>query len=499
MSAIRGLGSGVWGAVRLAVVACTLLAAPLAAQEPPRTPQAAPAPAAVPPALFQGATPAPATVPSAPFQGAVPAPVAVPARARAPRAAQDPRPATWAAAEAFASAWSQYADGPQQGPQGGWLGIGISCTNCSLSRGSPSRASWNFNEAPVVQWVDGESPAFRAGMRSGDTLTAVDGFDLTSAEGGRAFARIQPGQRVSLTYRRAGRDRQVQLTAVLRPEVRNDSAAIALMDRIRLLQDSQLRGAQEQMVEASRALAAVSRELAAGNRAAIEVSRRKLLAAESTLRALQGIERGRSPYGSNYGSTYGYTFATPSVPPVPPTPPYPPMAFGTAPPLRYSGRLGDLVNVEARGPGAVNVNEVGDSLIVVTSGETTVRIAIKPGARVAVPFMRGTGVGTGVGMGVGMSVVLTDEGDAVLGVQGSILRGDRAQSYGSATAFLVTGVPAGSHGDSLGLVTNDVIVELNGHAVTRASTRVAAMPGAVSGVVVRGGQRVTLRVGGSRR
>ena len=72
-------------------------------------------------------------------------------------------------------------------------------------------------------------------------------------------------------------------------------------------------------------------------------------------------------------------------------PPMPAMPTWSAPPalapgefgrfgnLRYSGRLRDIVNIEARGPGGVNVNEVGDSLVVVTSGDLSVRVALRQG------------------------------------------------------------------------------------------------------------------------
>ena len=46
--------------------------------------------------------------------------------------------------------------------------------------------------------------------------------------------------------------------------------------------------------------------------------------------------------------------------------------------LRYSGRLGDVTNVEVRAAGPVNTSELGDSLIVVTASGLEVRIALRP-------------------------------------------------------------------------------------------------------------------------
>ncbi len=76
--------------------------------------------------------------------------------------------------------------------------------------------------------------------------------------------------------------------------------------------------------------------------------------------------------------------ATPAMPamPAPALAPMPPMSyrdhrrFG---PLRYTGRLGDVV-IEARGPGEVTATEVSDSEVVVTSGDLSVRLALRPRA-----------------------------------------------------------------------------------------------------------------------
>ena len=69
-----------------------------------------------------------------------------------------------------------------------------------------------------------------------------------------------------------------------------------------------------------------------------------------------------------------------AVAPEPPMPAMPPTSyrehrgFG---PLRYTGRLGDVV-IEARGPGGVTATEVSDSEVVVTSGDLSVRLALRP-------------------------------------------------------------------------------------------------------------------------
>lgn len=97
----------------------------------------------------------------------------------------------------------------------GWLGFGLSC-DCSVDTrgGSPL---WTFWDAPRIAGVAAGSPASRAGIRPGDVLLAVDGRPLTGAEGARAFSSIEPGQRLRLTLRRDGAERELELVAEERP------------------------------------------------------------------------------------------------------------------------------------------------------------------------------------------------------------------------------------------------------------------------------------------
>lgn len=97
----------------------------------------------------------------------------------------------------------------------GWLGIGLTC-DCSVNTGGDF-PSWTFNDAPRVGGVIPGSPASRAGIRDGDLLVAVDGLSLVTREGGEAFSRIEPGQRVRLTLYRDEVERTVDLIAVKRP------------------------------------------------------------------------------------------------------------------------------------------------------------------------------------------------------------------------------------------------------------------------------------------
>ncbi|OGU00458.1 MAG: hypothetical protein A2085_07070 [Gemmatimonadetes bacterium GWC2_71_10] len=278
----------------------------------------------------------------------------------------------------------------------GWLGVSLECEGCSLSRTTAS-----FRSPPAVAMVDVESPAARAGLRRGDTLLAVDGVELTSRAGGRAFAAIEPEQRITLTVRRDGRERRVPVTAIMRPDAaREEIAAYNEYRRTRDSADAQYRqivSANVAQVTAQvRELERALRDMQA-QRATVDETRRHLSRMDSILRSLRTAERQRDrmiqgSYSYAISSAEGLTMVAPvaPLPPVaatPPTPPTPPMYVYPAPlagarpgPLRYSGRLGD-VNIEARAPGGVNATTFGDSLVVINYAGAEIRITLRPSGR----------------------------------------------------------------------------------------------------------------------
>jgi membrane-associated protease RseP (regulator of RpoE activity) len=86
---------------------------------------------------------------------------------------------------------------------------------------------WESPEIPEVSRVDSESPAGRAGIRSGDRITHVDGLSITSPEGARRFGSAEPGQRVRLTIKRGNNTLQRDVVVGTRPEARAAIAAAA--------------------------------------------------------------------------------------------------------------------------------------------------------------------------------------------------------------------------------------------------------------------------------
>jgi len=72
---------------------------------------------------------------------------------------------------------------------------------------------YRFRSEPVIGGVKSGGPA-EGKLRAGDVITAIDGYLITTAEGGRRFGGLEPGTPVNLTVRRGGREREVTITPV---------------------------------------------------------------------------------------------------------------------------------------------------------------------------------------------------------------------------------------------------------------------------------------------
>jgi hypothetical protein len=91
------------------------------------------------------------------------------------------------------------------------------CTDCRLSAGQDADGpQFSFSASPEVQAVEPGTPADEAGLQAGDLLVGIDGMALTSEAGGRAFARVEPGQTVRMSIRRGARAFTVSMRAVAR-------------------------------------------------------------------------------------------------------------------------------------------------------------------------------------------------------------------------------------------------------------------------------------------
>lgn len=415
------------------------------------------------------------------------APAAGPPSASAQEPAQAPRAATpptsaWRTYSGAAAPFAEAASTQQD--QTGWLGIGLSCSNCSIRSTGKTVRRWTFSRPPLVYSVDQGGPADRAGLRPGDTLIAIDGQEFVSREGGEAFANLVSGERVRLTYARGGRRRTVSVVPVDRP------TPTAVADIARTYSEAFRDAARAGNLEAERARRELTRLQAELGR-----NRGKLLDSASSRRIQESLELLQRSLR-----------AMPERVPVLPTVPQPPMVFapgapapsaGTTPArLRYSGRLGNTT-IEARRPGGVNVTETRDSVVVLTGGDLTVRIALE-GAR----FTIGR---AGPSSGLGGGVVRASSGDVTYGITGYLVNPRLGEALGARSGVLTLDVAPDSHADSLGIVPGDVVVELNDRAVVAITPAqpfggrlfrgaVPPQPGALSAVVVRGGERHTLRL-----
>ncbi|MFI5244873.1 MAG: PDZ domain-containing protein [Gemmatimonadales bacterium] len=101
-------------------------------------------------------------------------------------------------------------------PAQAWLGVGIACGDWELMTRNGTY-TWSFRKPPVVAEVTPGSPAARAGLREGDTLIALDGVSLVAEAGGVRLSQLEPGQKLTLAYRR-GYAGSVTLVSAKQPE-----------------------------------------------------------------------------------------------------------------------------------------------------------------------------------------------------------------------------------------------------------------------------------------
>jgi len=404
-------------------------------------------------------------------------------------------------------------EGQQQGA--GWIGVAISCNACGPRNTGKTLPGWYFTTPPVVVSVDRGSPADRAGLRAGDTLLAINGTNLVTPAGGEAWSGTRPGVSIRLTYSRGGGPRRtVSLTPVASPAPnvvwggtggwRSGSAAA---------EEAAREAARAQAAEAARQRAAeaglrdLQNELSDNSGKTLDAAsmrriRASLDAIERVLRRNTAVAVPLPPAPAPLRPLAPLSPPQPASPAIPAPPP--PVAVPVAPMpagrLRYSGRVGNTT-VEARRQGGVNVEERGDSEVVVTGGDLQVRIALERGAYTTGTMMLGGSSGLLSGY------VRTSRGDVAYGLTAFPVNSRLGEALGATTGVLVLDVRQNSHADSLGIEPGDVLLELNGNEVdpsARTSVAISGRrllrlpsdpPGARSALVLRDGDERTLRIG----
>lgn len=275
-----------------------------------------------------------------------------------------------------------------------WVGVAFSCDDCTLAQvdGQPR---WSFATPPEVYSVEQGSPAYDAGLRRGDVITHVQNIAITTAEGGRRWAALRPGDAVRVTYRRDGASRSVmlrpvesparaattmQLSALLRESVASsDTAATALMRQYRetvaqqseeraalvrrlTTQTSQARGSDDE-ARLMRQLVTeyAERDAALLSRQQEQVEALLRLRQADAERALTAVAEGSnrialtSPGAATSVGSGGRALTT--------------VPLAGQQQLRFSGTFGGS-DIEVRGGQSVVVTEQAGELLIITPGAT---------------------------------------------------------------------------------------------------------------------------------
>lgn len=118
-----------------------------------------------------------------------------------------------AALAGTASAQEEAAECPPGSTAIGSIGYTELECNCTLrfDPANPDRQSYDFRSEPRIGGIKDGGPA-DGKLKDGDIITAIDGHLITTREGGRRFANLEPGVPVSLAVRRDGRQMEVTLT-----------------------------------------------------------------------------------------------------------------------------------------------------------------------------------------------------------------------------------------------------------------------------------------------
>jgi serine protease Do len=113
----------------------------------------------------------------------------------------------------------------QREPIKGWVGVAYTTGIGQTDRSG----AMVFNEYPVIESIEPNSPAERAGLEAGDTIIAMNAQDLKKSPLPMA-AMIQPGRRVVFRYKRGDRYRDVTVTVAQRPVGTSEKLVVTMFD-----------------------------------------------------------------------------------------------------------------------------------------------------------------------------------------------------------------------------------------------------------------------------
>ena len=248
------------------------------------------------------------------------------------------------------------------------FGFGISCSACQAHSENNGSIIWQFNELPEIYSVAEGSQAHRAGIQRGDVITRISDADITSAEGGRRFGRIQPGQDVRFTFRRGSSTFSRDLTAephylfeaASTTRARDEETLRAARESLEQIRRQELRE-KEQIDELRKLDERELRELTdrllrhqAEQTRRLDELRAELERAAVTRAQIAGQITAAGPANRNAATLRERSM------------------------IRYSGKLG-ATDIEVRGVVRPVVRETADEIIIET-GDSTIRLK-KSGSR----------------------------------------------------------------------------------------------------------------------
>ena len=107
----------------------------------------------------------------------------------------------------------------------GWVGVAY-----TTGVGQTDRSGiLVFNDYPVIESVEPNSPAERAGLETGDTILAMNAQDLKRSPLPMA-AMVQPGRRIVFRFKRNDTVREVTLTVAPRPRGTSQTLVVTMLD-----------------------------------------------------------------------------------------------------------------------------------------------------------------------------------------------------------------------------------------------------------------------------